>query len=127
MLLLIAIQAHPPRAFSVKLAALYQVPQVRLAVSSAVFLAEVTDETPIVYETKPRPDSGVPAGLARSPSRRLARQWMQLDHAVERIELRVLVDKRRVEPLRRCRHERIREGNLVRRLELRRLTAQRVI
>jgi len=52
---------------------------------------------------------------------------MQLDHAVERGEFRVFVDQRGVEPLRRCRHERIRERNLVRRLQLSCIAAQRLV
>lgn len=52
---------------------------------------------------------------------------MQLDHAGERVELRVFVDERGVVALCRRRHKRIREGNLVRRLELRRLVTERFI
>ena len=52
---------------------------------------------------------------------------MQLDDAGERVELRVFVDKHRVAASGRRRHERIRERNFVRRLQLRRFNAQGII
>lgn len=52
---------------------------------------------------------------------------MQLDHAGERVELRILVDEGGVVALRRRRHKRIRKRNFVRRFQLRGFIAQRIV
>ena len=71
-------------------------------------------------------ENGQPHASLRRRAR-FGRQRMQFQDAGQRVEFRVLVDQRGVEPLRRRRHERIREGKLVRRLQPRRLAAERPV